>query len=333
MCYTNRMIFTVIYRDRNGEKVAVELEAADKAAVWPMLRERGITALSVAEAAERPRKAKARPAAAPRVPKGPWRGLVAAFVVVALSLAAWWLFIRDDAEATGRESGRGRGRIAETAPAQSRAAETETETAAAEEPYDPHRVVKVYYAETNANGVIEQVVKRADGSKVRMVGNPEPVLFTNPSDQAISIVLSVPPGREMPPTPMEADLEAAFEESLKIPIEISEDDPPEVRAKKLLVSEARKEIAQMRKSGRKVVDILQEHIQINNENAQVRDDALRELRDICREGDFEGAEKYLMTMNVAFQQMGIPEIEMPATPVERRRQRQQEEADAANGGK
>jgi hypothetical protein len=84
------------------------------------------------------------------------------------------------------------------------------------------------------------------------------------------------------------------------------------------VAETRKEIDALMKQGISFRAILAEHEKVFNENAQIRAEANAELRKICEEGDAEGVQKYLDTINAAFQEMGIEELRMPKTKEERR---------------
>lgn len=327
------MTYTITYRDAQGAKTSLELNAADKAAVFAELRRRGISPITIAEgksaAPSRPRRAPtATKPASPRTPPSWRRGALAGLAVIIIVLAITYSFLgrsrraheRPAATPTASSAAVERTSAATTArPADANAEGDDTEAAARpKRELKPTDVVKVEKAQTNSNGVVEEVVVKANGERVRRVYNPRPVLFTNPSDQAIMTTFSFQPGAEIPPTPMPADLDEAFERSLAEPIEINDDDPADVRAQKLLVREMREEIAKRRESGMSVADILHQHIKINNENAQIRSSAMAELREILREGDEEGAEKFITTMNVGFQQLGIPELEMPLTPAERR---------------
>ena len=256
------------------------------------------------------------------------RGAIAGGAIVVLAGLVLWLVGGGDSTRKASEGAdrkiADKGRIKSVTPAAAKpkAAPTNAQEVAAakdnQETNDPKRVVKVFQAWTNGTGVVEDIVLLANGRRVRRVYDPRPVEFINPCDQAIVATLSIPAGQEIPPTPIDSNLDEAFEKSLSIPIEIKEDDPPDLKARKLLVIETRKQIAELKKEGWKVADILHDHIKVNNENAQIRNDAMRELRDIVKSGDAEGAHKYMVTINAAFSQMGIPDIDMPEHPADRR---------------
>lgn len=50
------MIFTISYRDKNGRKASIDIEAQSKADVWPELKRRGISAISVSEGSQAKKK-------------------------------------------------------------------------------------------------------------------------------------------------------------------------------------------------------------------------------------------------------------------------------------
>lgn len=316
------MNFVVTYRCvETGAKKTVEIEADSRAEVFVEIKKRGINAISVSEGKQ------ARTSS----------GLASIRRYSAIGVLAIVLALLGGLVAIFFTSERGKGLVREVKEIKGKTfvfenasqveANPDTEKLAEVEekplelpppPKDPKEVVQVLFAQTNSTGVIEDVVVRADGTRVRRVYDPRPVVFLNPCDQAIVTVLSIKPGQEIPPTPMDVNLEEAFEESLRTPIEINEDDSPEVKAQKLLVMETRQEIAELRKDGRKVADILNEHVSLHNANTEIRNDAMRELRDYVRTGDKEGAQVFLNAINTALEQIGADPIDMPQSPAERR---------------
>ncbi len=59
------MTYTVKYRDKSGDIVELELDVPNKSAVWPELKKRGISALSVREGAAKKRVSKTSGAKSP----------------------------------------------------------------------------------------------------------------------------------------------------------------------------------------------------------------------------------------------------------------------------
>jgi hypothetical protein len=85
--------WTVYFRDKNGSKASVVVEAEDRAGVFAELKKRGISAISVTEGAsnKKPRKVAKNSASS----KG--RGLIVAAIVVVAGAVAW-LSIRTSSE-------------------------------------------------------------------------------------------------------------------------------------------------------------------------------------------------------------------------------------------
>lgn len=190
---------------------------------------------------------------------------------------------------------------------------TNTPTVVVEEPKVEQVLIE---ARTNSNsGVIIERYRTPDGKTHRKVINPPPI-FTNPSDQIIALAMSARAGQRIPPLPpMRPDqLNQAFVNSLSTPIEIKDDDKPEVAALKLAVSQTRSEIAELIKAGdgRTVAEILQEHVETTNRNADMRAEAASQLKRILESRDPELAEEYLSRANKLLQEYGINPLKMPS---------------------
>jgi type II secretory pathway component PulF len=87
--------WTVYFRDKNGSKASVVIEAEDRSGVFAELKKRGISAISVTEGAsnKKPRKVAKNSASS----KG--RGFIAAAVLVLVAgIAAWWMWPEEKVE-------------------------------------------------------------------------------------------------------------------------------------------------------------------------------------------------------------------------------------------
>ena len=81
--------WTVYFRDKNGSKASVVIEAEDRAGVFAELKKRGISAISVAEGASNKKPRKVAKNSAPS--KG--RGLLAAIAAILIAgVAAWFMW-------------------------------------------------------------------------------------------------------------------------------------------------------------------------------------------------------------------------------------------------
>ena len=292
------MAWCVKYRSKDGELAETIIEAENRSSLFEVLSKRGITPISVSE--NKGKRASARR----RVSKGVNIGVIALVVlVVALALAAWWLWRNDDGGggATALPSGGG----ATVLPSGGGGA-TVLPSGGGE--------ATVLLSDDGEGKEDEEVeVVEEEPKKKKRV-------FEHGSDQLIAMATSAPEGGLIPPLPVISSAETdEFIESLSKPIEIEEDDSEAVKKAKERVQTVRGEIAKIlaENPGKEIGDILNEHREIFNENSAIRGEVEAELERIIEEGDIEGAKKYRDTMNYALQQMGISVIDTPITDEER----------------
>ena len=139
-------------------------------------------------------------------------------------------------------------------------------------------------------------------------------VFENGTDQLIAMATGVPEGCTIPPlpnmTPADTD---RFIETLKKPIKIDEKDSDAVKAAKERVQLVREQIAQwmQEEPGKELGAILNEHRDDFNHTTEMQNEVKKGLQEYLDANDTEGAQKYLTMMNLALQQVGIPEVEMP----------------------
>jgi hypothetical protein len=169
-----------------------------------------------------------------------------------------------------------------------------------------------------------------------------PSAFNNASDQVLAMIASDDGMGSAPPIPISRDIESEFRQSLKQEIKILETDDEKTRQLKEAVIAARAEMKKMIDSGMTVSQVLAEYQKLANENAEVRNKAMLELKEIMDSGDIKGAVEYKRKINIALQQMGIAELSIPVTEEEKteraiaRRERmlkkRERQAAAQNGG-
>ena len=86
------MVWTVVYRDSDGNRASVEIESVDRNAVFAELQRRGITAISVSEGKSKLTRQGRRISSGGRLSTHPYRGIVGGLIVVVCTVAAWlWL--------------------------------------------------------------------------------------------------------------------------------------------------------------------------------------------------------------------------------------------------
>ena len=314
--------WTVTYRDKNGSKASVVIEAEDRAGVFAELKKRGISAISVEEGAsnKKPRKAPSSGASS----KG--RGLIAAAMVVLVAgIVAWWMYnLNEEPRAVSVPEKNKSVTIKEKSPVGAKQIAKKEQKAIVIDPKT--QIVAVISCQTNtAQGQICEIYKTADGKTHRNYRPVRPPIFKHVTDRMLATVLVHDPHVPMPPLPMGiggADLDKRFLESLKDPIVITDEDSEKDVEKKQRVIEVRELVKELIMQGHHFSDILAEHRSLFNENVKIRSEAMRELNKIHAQGDVEGEHKYMTAINAALEQMGIEKLDNPLTPEERRAQRE-----------
>ena len=306
------------------------IEAADRAGCVAECRRRGIAPTKIVEGRS------GKSAASPKgcVGTGDSKRTTARWVAVAVLLVAvaggaWWWF-----------GGRGVTALPAEKPAKPKVEKPKAEktpkaekpkpkTASVQQQAEPAQPVaaastnapsaqdEVVWRQvmTNSNGVVTEKYRTADGKSHRVIRHPKRV-FDNASDQLIAMAISASKnGGSMPPLPLTDATEKDFLDSLMHPIEIAEDDPPDVKELKRDVAAVREQLIDMVKGGMTVRQALIEHQKAVNDNAEFRGEALKALSDFRKEGDKESAEEFRKRVNEEFEKRGM-------APVETRRKKQ-----------
>ena len=257
------------------------------------------------------------------------RGLLAGIIVVlGAGLAAWLLTNGDDAPAQDTKR-RARGTIKDVSPV----ADTTTVTrirAVLPQDEEPEKLPewkdeylrdsamrlkfsKLIQARTNESGLITERFSLPNGKTWRRVTEPPPI-FENRCDMAIVRAVGEASGAPTPPVPGldDADLDQEFANSLLEPIVIKDDDKPEVAALKMIVKQTRAQIAEWIKAGdtRSVGEILQDHINLNNRNADMQADAIRQYNKVLAEEGKEFAADYLTKVNESLAAYGVEPVKV-----------------------
>lgn len=144
-----------------------------------------------------------------------------------------------------------------------------------------------------------------------------PSPFNNASDQVLAMIAQDCTVGSLPPLPISHNIESEFRKSLKQDIMILESDDDKTRELKEAVIAARAEMKKMIDSGMTVSQVLAEYQKLANENAEVRNMAMLELKAILDSGDIDGAVEYKRKINIALQQMGISALSIPVTEEEK----------------
>lgn len=317
------MVFSVRYRKADGTLDHIEVEAESRSAVFPILEKRGLKAIRVDEA-----KAKSvawnRPncsGGGARSIKGGvetsvWRVVIVGFVVVALIAVGCYYFTSAKAVLQPEvvESVDMKPESVEIVKSSNMKHQMDASAAAQE----TNKVTRKLAADerldlismTNSQGEVMERWRTADGkTHARLI--PPPPVFDNPIDQALSIVLSVPPGQTLPPMPsLGPKAGDQFADALKKPIEIKDTDSEAVKRAKLIVQAGRQQLLEAISRGQTVNEVLAEHCETLNDNAKLRTEVGREYRKLIEEGDTESAEQYREKANEILERAGadlVPE--------------------------
>ena len=259
-------------------------------------------------------------------PRPAVRWTVAGAIIVLCAVGAWWFLVgsggRGATHPAAKENPTHIRDVKPNQPARGADADATNVVAKAESeekwedgfekiPEKRYKFSKLVSATTAECGVVTERWRMPNGKYWRHQVDPPPI-FDNPSDNAIARVLGDRSGAPMPPCPeLDAgNLNDAFMKSLLSPIEIKEDDKPWVVALKLSVKEARSEIARLIKEGdtRSVGEILRDHLDENNRQAELRGDALKGYYKTLGESGEEAAAEYLNKVNKALEKFGVSPI-------------------------
>ena len=318
------MIFSVKYRKEDGTLDTLEVEAESRAAVFPLLEKRGIKAICVGDGPvrqggwNRPKNGAASESQSTKSGGKPLvlRGAVAGLFVVALSIVGYYYFIsaKPVAQPEGPKPSKPKSESTETV----KPSVPKKPTAQPSKPQVTNEVAKKPAADerldltstTNSQGEVMERWRTADGkTHARLI--PPPPVFDNPIDQALSIVLSVPPGQTLPPMPsLGPKADDQFADALKKPIEIKDTDSEAVKRAKLIVQAGREQLLDAISRGQTVNEVLSEHCAMINDNAKLRTEVGREYRKLIEEGDAESAEQYREKANEILERAGaalVPE--------------------------
>lgn len=115
-------------------------------------------------------------------------------------------------------------------------------------------------------------------------------------------------GHIQPPMPVGPHTEEMFKRSLEIPVVISESDSNELKKMKERILAMREEVKTLLSEGKSIREILNEHQEFTNQEADMRLEAMNGLKELEQAGDEQGAAEYKEKINAALTQMGYEPI-------------------------
>ncbi|MCR5413848.1 MAG: hypothetical protein K6F50_03855 [Kiritimatiellae bacterium] len=302
------MYWKVTYRDKTGKTVDEYFEAESRGKLLAELSSRGISAIRVEQSNAKPRTKTAAPRKA-------IVHLAVAAVVCIVVLCVLFVFrdstvkqveVPEKAVKVETAPKKPEADIAAPAPAKKSEAPAETnETAKSEFP--DGRVL----TSTTTNGMyIVEMYRMPDGKKLKKYRYSTPSIWKSSTDQLLHMALTTPPGVVMPPLPIGGgNLTKEFEESLKTPIVINDDDNEEVREAKERIIEARETVKRLLAEGYTFEDIIADHEAQNAKDAQTRQQVIDRIEEFKREGDIDNAREYMTRANEILRNAGITEVQ------------------------
>ena len=321
------MLFTVTYRGKDGALHDETVEAADRAGCVVECRKRGISPTKIVEGGKgkgRDKRGTSRVGAAGDSKRTTARWVAAvALIAVAAGGVWWWMAHGEKAKPASEQRQVAKKPKAEkpqlrrTEPRPVTATNvvaTATNTPAVR----PPKEVMSSVVTTNANGTVIEKIVFADGTKKTKVMPPPPI-FSNACDQVIALAISAKPGEAMPPLPDLRGIDEDFAKSFLTPIKINEDDPENVKELKRNVIETKKQLLEAVKSGKTVMQALQEHQAEMGRIESSRLIAIREMQRINAEDGLEMAQEFAKRVNEDFEGKGIPAIPVIGTHQENSR--------------
>ena len=265
------MTYTVKYRDKSGDIVELELDVPNKNAVWPELKKRGISALSVREGAAKKRASKMSGGKSP----SPLRGVLAGLCVVALAaFAAWWFLLKDGKPTPKTEDEPKPKRVKEIKPEKPKTVNpssntNKTEVAKPNEKMHfgvPHSEwVKLSHEEKVALGqaaydaeaakIDSTYLERKKAHYAEIAARP----FKHTSENVISSIFSLNYGDHVLMGDFHPTLQDDFLKSLNDPIVINDDDSEEVKRQKEEMIILKPKIKQLIDQGYTLKEILDDY--------------------------------------------------------------------------
>ncbi len=313
------MIFTVTYRDpKTGDRETLELDVPDKGAVWPAIKERGISAISVAEGktalGKKPmRKAKGAPrrsgARSPIL-----RAATAGLIVIIGGLAIFYFMNRSPEKKVEppKPAPKPVPKV-ETPPPKPKTNPAPQKVEEKLKPGERRHVKWTKPANWDQMTPAQRTRAQPVGRVIRPKWMDEKKLFTKMSDQKIHRLLRVKPGQLFLGTATYDDrFVKTFLESLKEPIEFAEDDTPEEREMKQAVIDTRKELKEAYDRGEDIAAIMRETEKQMHEQAAYRLDLRRAVVEYKKSGEHtdQDVKDYIEAANTILKENGMEPLKL-----------------------
>ena len=285
------MVWTVVYRDSDGNRASVEIESVDRNAVFAELQRRGITAISVSEGKTKLTHQSRHIPNGSRVRARPYRGIAAGLIVVASAVVVWlWLSPSETARLDPRRPVEKKSSATSTphrvAPARTDATED------APPPEKPKR----FWQMPTTNGLTEaqqHIWKVKNRPPPGITNNtslfeakPKYAIFNHDSENTIAAYLTITPGQTLVGSPTYGKkFTEDFLKSLEEPIIATKDDDPETAALKRAMNETKIELKARYDAGEDIGKILEQTHEELRQLSQYKMQIEDILKETIRSGD------------------------------------------------
>ena len=311
------MNFEVKYRNKKGEVDVLVLDVASKSEVWPILKERGISAISVTESTGKRRKPVAKKPAGAKGAPSPLRGIVAGLLIVACAGAGLWYFLSEKPAPQPEPAPEPKpAKIPEIAPVVEPPATNVAPVKEELPPLKPGERRNVKW-EKPANWDQMTPAQRTRAQPVGRVIRPkwmdEKKLFTRITDQKIHRLLRVQPGQLFLGTATyDERFVASFLDSLKEPIIFEKDDTEQERAMKQAVIDTRKELKEAYDRGEDIAALMRETEKQMHEQAAYRLQLRQAVVQYKQSGEHtdQDVQDYVNAANSILQEHGMEPLKL-----------------------
>ena len=348
------MQYTVKYRRADGQFDYTVVEAASRAAVFPLLEKRGISAVSVTEGVHknvRPSRSSSKRSKRPTLV----RGILAGVCVVALALGAWWwLASREDTRPPAEKPAKPKA-VKPQPPSRMHkpsAPVAQPQPKPKEEPLpkDKRRDIRgnIINVPKNPWGqpippeleykpiweyTTEDYAKIDPGYLARHEAHKErqaAIPWKTDADRQLAILLFSKDGNMGLLPPFNWRFKDQFLKSIETPIIVSKDDPPELQEQKRQMIEAKVYLKERMDAGEDIVDILNDEYKNAQKIRSLRQNLQEELRKLEKTAtSVQEVQDYIDAANKMLDEHGAKHVGLPLVLTRLRLQR---EAAAGNNG-
>ena len=305
------MNYIVSYRNKDGKMDQLQIEAADRNAVFAELSKRGISAIRVEEATGKvkPRKSlSAKGGKSPAVGKG----IVAGIIVVAAAVGAFWFFTQCHSEPPKEKK---QAKIAEVKPAPASPVKVEEPKPEPPKPLPPQRIGETRDGKVLLPDGTLHTVKGVITSGVARVSLIDRT-FKHDTDCMLAHLLTVEPGEGFvgDSESIYSGFEKEFLKTVKDPIEYDKNDSDYVKELKIGVQAMRQELLDLKANGESIEKVLMETRdqlqQLGLYRQELEEQVLKMSEDGMSQQDYNDL---ITAANKMLEERGSKPLELPST--------------------